>query len=101
MKTEERKAVLKNAWEKAIRNGFKPLDGKHLLITNNFTGEVHGYESWLFDHDFAKALWGDPWAFFTDGQSEDTIGGNFINYLGHLANMAVHPDPVVYLKANS
>ena len=105
--------------KKAIRAGWQPL-----LIQN----EVLGWEvneqatrvifkyknpdgeipitSWsvyglIFSHEFAKALWGDPWAHFTVGQSEDTIGGNFINYLGHLANMAVHPEPLTYLRHNS
>ncbi len=54
----------------------------------------------LFDHDFAKALWGDSWAYFTKGISGDTINGNFINYLGHLANMVVSGDPIKYLEQN-
>lgn len=54
----------------------------------------------IFNHDFAKALWGTSHAWFTAGQSGDTIGGGFVNYLGHLANMVVSEDPIKYLGEN-
>lgn len=60
-----------------------------------------GIGSLMLDHDFAKALWGDGWAWFTEGQSGDTLpSGNYINWQGHIANMAVAEDAIAYLAKN-
>lgn len=73
------------------------VDGKKSKFRD--VQKLHAIEL-VFSHNFAKALWGDPWAYFTDGQSGDTIQGNFVNYLGHLANMAVTENPLKYLEKN-
>ena len=105
---------------KAVKNGWQPL-----LIDNSVLGwEVNEQATrvifkyrnqdreapiveWsvfgvIYNHEFAQALWGyDTWAHFREGISEDTIGGNFLNWKGHLANMVVHPEPLTYLRHNS
>lgn len=104
---------------KAIRAGWQPLLIKNEAlaweVNEAATRVIFMYKNadktvpiveWsvfgvIYNHEFAKALWGDPWAHFREGVSEDTIGGNFVNYLGHLANMVVHPEPLTYLRHNS
>lgn len=55
----------------------------------------------VFDHSFAIALWGDGWAWFTKGQSGDTLpSSNYINWIGHIANMVVADDAIAYLGQN-
>jgi hypothetical protein len=56
--------VLKKAIEKAKENGFEMDKHKHFceIGRDNFTGEIvslGAYQSILFDHSFAKALWGE------------------------------------------
>lgn len=104
---------------KAIRLGWEPLLIKNEVldweVNEQATRVIFKYKNgdksvpiveWsvfgvIYNHEFAKAFWGDSWAHFTEGWSEDTISGNFINYLGHLANMVVHPEPLTYLRHNS
>lgn len=91
------KEVAVKAWEKAIANGW---DGKLKYVSFNKGEALVSPYNFIFNHDFAKALWGDPWAFFTEGVSGDTIGGNFINWKGHLINMVVAENPLEYLSEN-
>ncbi len=59
------KEILRKAIDKAQKNGFKLDDKKHAIaIENNIMGfstedaRVLGYESIIFDIDFAKAFFG-------------------------------------------
>lgn len=52
-------------------------------------------QSWqeiIYNHDFAKALWGDG-----DGQ---TIGHEPADWQYHLQQMVIAPDPIKYLGEN-
>jgi hypothetical protein len=101
--------ILEKAIQQAIAGGFVtnlkvyPYDVYENFVTVHYLDEdvdMHIYEI-IYSHDFAKALWGDGWAWFTEGQSGDTLpSGNYINYKGHLANMAVADDPIKYLEKN-
>lgn len=54
----------------------------------------------IFDHDFAKALWGESWANFTEGQSGDSFSMQAQNWKGHLMNMVLAVKPINYLRKN-
>lgn len=85
--------TLKAAWEKAIDKGFVPIDNKHVIVTDNRTDIRFGYESWIYDHDFARALWGEEVDWY------DTNDDSFMpRWKGHLQEMVVADDPIAYLK---
>lgn len=94
------KEILEKAIAKAIKGGWTDGEKYRKEMSKAVVVPMYYVRSFVFDKDFAKALWGDPWAFFAVGRSGDTIGGNFINYLGHLANMVVADDPIKYLGDN-
>lgn len=109
--------ILEKAIQKAIDGGWKP--DFTWPLTFSMTVEEDGICKWvkdsedehqevwqpveaiIFNHDFAKALWGEDWANFYAGQSGDTISMAVPNWKGHLANMVVAPgNPVKYLGKN-
>ena len=94
--------------ERSERNGFtvqEDIYGNYYIAWSDDPEDdeamAQSYQEVIFNHDFAKALWGDPWANFTDGRSGDTISGAFINWKGHLINMVVSENPIEYLGSNS
>lgn len=84
MKTKE---ILRKAIDRAQANGFKLDNKKHAIaIENNIMGwstedaRVLGYESIIFDHDFAKAFFPmDDWQH-------------------HLSTMVLEEEPLKYLE---
>lgn len=107
--------VIKSAIRQAIAGGWEqqlledkwdvhesPLKGRYLLCLPKADDTVMHIDiaAVIFNQEFAKALWSDSWAHFTEGQSGDTISGNFKNHLGHLANMVVAVSPIKYLEQN-
>lgn len=126
MRSGERKLtdqqVLEKAIQQAMDGGWRPFSDREFknvrvehwqeggmvevaLIDSDIIGAhlqwVRELEGIIFNHDFAKALWGEGWAFFTEGQSGDTLpSGNYINWKGHMANMAVSVKPLNYLRKN-
>lgn len=109
--------ILEKAIKKAVAAGFddKGLTPTEMLLYLRQTGEqphtLAGAALWqplsdvsfkqlIFDHDFAKALWGEDYANFYPGQSGDTLTLKVQNWRGHLANMAVADDPIKYLGEN-
>lgn len=65
----------------------------------------------IFNHDFAKALWGEAKTeYFIDGKRVQPIPGEYVKFHGvaiknlgwkhHLQMMVIAPDPIQYLGDN-
>lgn len=104
--------ILQKALEQAQKNGFKLSNQKHAIAIENDvfgrpTDHIIGYESIIYDHDFAKAFFGEDkpeicWSClrhhdsFNDcdaGTGNDTKFWEF-----HLALMVLEKNPIKYLK---
>jgi hypothetical protein len=106
MKNEE---ILTKAIEKAINRGWKPMGNLFAYVPNNkiwltaFTlglVKARTIKGILFDHDFAKAFWGDR---FMSTAEEDKEIGQGQTYIGkryeyHLQQMVIEEDPIKYLE---
>jgi len=110
--------ILKLAIEKAVKNGYKIIDGWSIspacLIvwfeTNNATEPY----SIIFSHDFANAFWGkeDKWhtTKCTCGGADFHLGGYDMHYAKcdklkadrgykfHLGKMVLKKNPIKYLE---
>ena len=86
MKNEE---ILKKAIEKAVNNGWI----NNPIHWDSRSEEYRGDWKFMFDHDFAKAFWGD--ADFRTIHDED---GNRKVWEHHLMLMVLEEDPILYLK---
>jgi len=101
MKTREE--ILKQAIEKAVKNGYQidegwDVDPTCMIVwfsTNNATEPY----SIIFSHEFAKAFWGE--------KEVDLVRerGAYISYVGtqpawqyHLQQMVLEIDPISYLE---
>ena len=112
------KEILEKAIQKAMDNGFDLYDHDKWylqVVDDPFKTEKHSYkismslghiehvinyEKVIFDHDFAKALWGNT-EFRTDYTG--TCGNGYSlneSWYGHLQNMVVSDDPIKYLGDN-
>lgn len=107
--------ILEKALQKAIDGGYEETtnyrvssyDGRLEIQTLRYT-DVNGNKTWdakpvselIFNHDFAKALWGEYFANFSEGRSGDTLNLQIENWKGHLANMVIADDPIKYLGEN-
>lgn len=113
------KEILEKAIQKAIEGGWAGCyvmhsTTKHWLITGRpelcveFTTGSNAYfhpSTFIFDHDFAKALWGEDHVYRADciespeegaaGFQEDYSAWEF-----HLREMIIAPDPIKYLGEN-
>ncbi len=58
MTYSEETRILQRALEIAQANGFE-LNNTHSVAVNNATGQRIGWQTFVYDHAFAKALWGD------------------------------------------
>lgn len=97
----DKTAILTKAVEKAIAGGW--IDGKAALA------EIKAKPDFalgiiipaiIFNHDFAKALWGEKQVIFTqlDFREGKTLGDNALpRYLYHLQQMVVADDKIKYL----
>ncbi len=54
---ERKRHVLQAALKRARTGGFELGDG-HMVVRDNITGNMLGWESWAFSHEFAQAVWG-------------------------------------------
>ncbi len=109
--------ILKKAIEKAVKNGFKyePYiysDGVHSVITE--INEIYIYRQIIFNHDFAKAFWGeevilmchrcgDEYKFTTEKFEKGcTICGTQLyqtaNWKNKIQEMVLKEDPIKYLQ---
>lgn len=105
------KQVLEAAIQRAIEGGWKPKTEIHYQDYEDFDVPFKGFhdyanstfialESVLFDHEFAKALWGEElieeYLFASEGSykySEIQVA-----WKKHLQIMVVAPDPIAYLR---
>lgn len=90
---------------------FSPELPRIMYTSGGVNSEVHYYPPTLpiFDHDFAKALWGDedtPYAVWCNrqyaagagGPDEDWYDGQLWEF--HLQQMVLAEDPIKYLGEN-
>lgn len=93
------KETLTKAIQKAIDGGWKTgvLGIKDLgqdfvsAEAHNLLFEYGRLEATFFNHDFAKALWGD----YTNDVNYPQYSWQY-----HLQNMVISDDPIAYLGAN-
>lgn len=104
--------ILERAIEKAIAGGFNETIATGWLIA--FRQGVNDYYGLIFNHDFARAIWGDThdskgWMY--QSQSVDIAAGTILQhqqridiagptYWYHLCRMVLADDPIAYLGAN-
>jgi len=109
--------IFKQSIMKAQANGWDELDRWEYIFGVDYqgwpylltTGEHHpitcGYASVIFNHDFAKALWGDDeWedckvchrAHYDDTDMNDNMRPDHC----HLQQMVIADDPIKYLGDN-
>jgi len=110
MKDEQ---ILKKVIDKAEKNGFEMLKHKHFceIGTCEITGSITSlgaYESIIFDHNFAKAFWGEK----NVGCGHSGCGGGGTKCCGklssqtreqlswqyHLQQMVLEENPIKYLE---
>jgi hypothetical protein len=94
--------ILLKAIQKAVDSGLPGLPEINRI--DYYDGvmrlEHDGHNSWLsiFNHDFARALWGEKWLKSTGpglGEYEANDG-----WKHHLQNMVIADDPIKYLGDN-
>ncbi len=106
MKSEKQlrkeKYILEKAIQKAIEGGWKMPEWIDDCAedSNYLPHSQYLYPTIIFDHGFAKALWGDSWANFIEGQSGDLFSLQAPNWKGHLMNMVISVNPINYLGKN-
>ncbi len=113
------KRILTRAIEKAIANGWKrsPMtdmpnyevnigtESIGILFTDLSkklprTAYVLGSMELIFDHNFAKALWGDGKYHTQFETSDDVTHIDKLGWKDHLQQMVIADDPIVYLGAH-
>ena len=109
--------ILKKAIEKAVKNGYKPVDyefkikkaSSFLLYERQEPGissdsvVILEYQT-IFSHDFAKAFWGEEEietdiVDFCEGEN-DACFKDMPKWQYHLPIMVLEKDPIKYLKIN-
>lgn len=95
----ENKAILEKAIQKAIDGGHKLPDWAQGNLHYAQYALMHGnVYSVIFNHDFAKALWGDEY------WEEYTFNGEYATpkptWALHLQQMVISEDPIKYLGEN-
>lgn len=114
-------AILQKAIEKAIEGGFDwssnfvvdtadELGSIHDGLICKFEDELVNVEAVVFNHEFAKALWGEEWLlrdYWVDRMTEYSRGNVLQSWqMGpspwqyHLQQMVISPDPIRYLEEN-
>lgn len=119
----DNKEILEKAIQKAIDGGWVPVGGAAWCDAEGCTfhdkptlwsaGEPEEYPRTyeiIFNHDFAKALWGEELkrivigAELADGEEEWGVPWNIDeevpNWQYHLSQMVIAPDPIKYLQEN-
>lgn len=86
--------ILKKAIKKAIGGGY---NGKLPVASDSPSHEWHPY-GLIFNHDFARALWGEDMENYTFRQK--AFGSYRPAWQGHLMQMVIAEDPIKYLEQN-
>ena len=68
--------------------GWRP----NQLIT--YIGDDIPYQAVIFNHDFAKALWGEDMGYIIATEHDETVG---TAWQYHLQQMVIADDPIAYL----
>lgn len=112
--------ILEKAIQKAIDGGWQGFWGKNkklesvtstqdaisgmptVTISIEHNGRIFGYGgipvfNVIFNHQFAKALWGEDWLSH-NGDEWCCNAGEAWQY--HLQMMVIDPNPIAYLEAN-
>lgn len=111
-KKQTNQQILEKALNKAVLNGFEGgASWKAEMIIEDSEFVRRFAPILIFNHGFAKALWGDgklSGETVMDGQEyEITLGGGLHKYLPkknwqyHLQQMVIADDPIGYLGNNS
>lgn len=101
------KDILEKAIQKAIDGGWTKQgltdEGKMHFTENGIVvdwlrggRDFTSIETIIFNHDFAKALWGDEMRWQEDGENSRLQ----TNYKYHLQQMVIADDPIKYLGEN-
>lgn len=111
------KEILEKAVQKAIDGGWIPFNNDfqarqpieslmEFLLENEEIETKTGYREYstfIFNHEFAKALWGDTPLNFDNNNTlvayEDRMYNEPI-WQYHLQQMVISPNPIEYLGAN-
>lgn len=97
--------ILIKAIQKAVEGGCKSAGGLSmqgwLVAVRDYPDEVAFFQL-IFNHDFAKALWGDNPKIWESNDSyldnDDSSDNGFIwNWQYHLQQMVIADDPIKYL----
>lgn len=104
--------ILTKAIQKAQKNGYEiPYEVKEYHWQDAEDGLRAGWSDWedflgvesvIFDHDFAKALWGDtPETYWNVYEGHGAaFQDSALNWEYHLQQMVISEDPIKYLKEN-
>lgn len=105
---ESPKNILEKAIQKAIDGGFLAPDW--VQGPQHYTQAIlgmGGVETVIFNHDFAKALWGARWdedrgcKVHASVHSPDSMGDDYQDpWEYHLQQMVIADDPIKYLGEN-
>lgn len=98
--------ILTKAIEKALRSGWDHYDKSDVLTNEGIkktSGTIMGgpyfWSGIIFNHEFAKALWGDkPIAFTMVNSLSESSASRAWQY--HLQHMVIADDPIKYLGEN-
>lgn len=97
------KEILEKAIQKAIDGGWRPVghDHEHPNIISDLS--MDGVDKcYIFNHDFARALWGEEWIEDFPFASEGSYKYSEIqvSWKKHLQQMVISEDPIKYLGDN-
>ena len=111
-------AILEKAVDKAIENGWEPLNGKEYTVGEGWVRfltdpqEENGYETLraeeiIYNHDFAKAIWPagrcicgethNRGGIIEIGPGKTTLHELEKDWQYHLQQMVISEDPIKYL----
>lgn len=99
--------IIQKAIAKAQENGFEPVEGKHKLLLDTDGDIVEGYETFIFDENFAKAFFGEKVTCHGCGAAEgesylcfaqEHMLGTRPRWKFDLQQMVVSDDPFAYLE---
>ena len=96
-----KKEILESAIKKALKNGWKDPEQISLILSSEIPMHDDFAKNFIFNHDFAKAFWGEESEVFYVGH--DPIGDKDVrtvykNWEGHLKQMVTSEDPILYLE---
>jgi hypothetical protein len=100
------KQILEKAIQKAIDGGWElKFHGSTLWNARELSNYIvefpyqHPIEALIFNHDFAKALWGEDTLSPEYGDMEKLSAPDLL-WQFHLQNMVISDDPIKYLGDN-